>query len=242
MSRGNRISLLESIKRRDPHLAGIKRKISQRESQKLNFIIKVLDYALKHEPFTVNELRQNLGISRNSIDRTLLLLKEKRLVRIVSIGLKNKKFYKISYKNHAKSYLNDLQKWRSLKIFLKASNKGTLNSFDQYQRWVNRINRSIKRGTKISKFSSRNPDILESTPIQFRNKIEQKKYTDIPWPQRVNVKDLPASFVIKIREKYRNFRLCDVCLQDGRLIDTINYSETELVCTEKGHFINLIDE
>ena len=53
MSRGNRISLLEAVKRRDSNITGAKQKISQQESQKIDFIAKVLDYALEHTTFSV---------------------------------------------------------------------------------------------------------------------------------------------------------------------------------------------
>ena len=119
MSRGNRISLLEAVKRRDPSITGVKQKISQQESQKIEFIVKVLDYALEHNTFSVIDLQKNLGISRNSIDRTIKLLLEKRYIILFSVELKNEKFYKIKSRIKVKHYKNDLNKWKWFKISLK---------------------------------------------------------------------------------------------------------------------------
>ena len=238
MSRGNRISLMESIKRRDPQLAGITCKITQQESQKIDFIVKVLDYGLKHKKFSIMSLQKNLKISRNSLDRTIHMLLKKKFIKLTSTEIKNEKFYSIISKKNVRSYRNDLLNWKRLKIYLKAFPKSTLHSIDNYQRGIKRINRIIRRNTKRSKFSSRNPDYLESIPICFKSKSEQSKHTEIPYPKTVFLKTLPSSFVIKIREKYRNFRLCDVCLKQGRLVDVYNTSDDEAVCIEQGHQFN----
>ena len=70
---------MEQVKRRDYNITGVKNKISQKESQKIEFITRVLDYALKHKIFSVIDLQNNLGISRNSLDRTIKLLLEKNI-------------------------------------------------------------------------------------------------------------------------------------------------------------------
>jgi len=242
MSRGNRISLIELIKRRDPQLAGITRKITQQESQKIGFIVNVIDFGLKHKKFSVISLQKNLNISRNSLDRTIHLLLEKKFIKLSSTAIKNEKFYSIISKKNIRSYRNDLLDWKRLKIYLKVFPKSTLDSIDNFQREIKRINRIARKNTKRIRFSSRDPDYLESIPIHFKTKLRQSKYTEIPWPKPVFLQDLPSSFVIKIRDKYLNFRLCDVCLEQGRLVDVINVSEDEVVCIEEGHPFNLVKE
>jgi len=134
MSRGNRISLLESVKRRDPNITGVKHKISQKESQKIDFIAKVLDYSLKYKKFSVIDMQNNLGISRNSLDRTIHLLLEKNMIVLHSVELKNKKLYKIKSKTKVKQYQKDLYKWKMFKISLKTifKDKTLLKTIENY--------------------------------------------------------------------------------------------------------------
>ena len=241
MSRGNRISLLEQVKRRDPNITGVKNKISQKESQKIDFIAKVLDYALEHTTFSVIDLQKNLGISRNSIDRTIKLLLEKRYIILDSIALKNKKFYKIKSKTKVKQYRNDLYDWMIFKISLKTILKPkTLRMLDRHQRGLKIINKIMRKNTKRSKFQARNISTLESIPLYLMKK-QQEQITDIPYPEPVYLKSINVTPAFKIVEKYLSYRLCDICLKKGKLVNIINISETEVVCVEFGHTF-LVDE
>jgi len=241
MSRGNRISLLEAVKRRDSNITGVKQKISQQESQKIDFIAKVLDYALEHTIFSVIDLQKNLGISRNSLDRTIKLLLEKRYIILVSVGLKNKKFYKIKSKIKVKQYQNDLYKWKMFKISLKTLLKPkTLRMLDQYQRKLKLIGKIIQRNTKLNKFQARNVSNLESIPLYLKKK-QQEQITDIPYPEPVYLKSINSIPAFKIVEKFLNYRLCDICLKEGKLIDVHNLSETEVVCIKFGHTFSVVE-
>lgn len=225
MSRGNRISLLEAVKRRDPNITGVKQKISQKESQKIDFIAKVVDFALNHKTFSIINLQSNLGISRNSLDRTIHLLLEKNMITLSSIGLKNTKFYKIKSKSKAKQYLNDLHKWKMFKISLKTLFKDkTLRWFDNYQRMNRQFGIMLKKAEKIRKFRDRDISYLESIPLHFDKKL-QDKITDVPYPKTVYLKSIRSSTALKIIHKYLNRRYCDVCLKTGNLVNVINVSE-----------------
>jgi hypothetical protein len=235
MSRGNRISLLEAVKRRDPNITGVKHKISQKESQKIDFIAKVIEYALEHKKFSVIDLQNNLQISRNSLDRTVHLLLEKNMIILISIGLKNKKFYKIKSKTKTKQYLKDLYKWKMFKISLKTIFKDkTLRWFDNYQRLHRRFGTMMKRAEKINKFRDRDISYLESIPLHLDREL-QDRITDVPYPQTVYLKSINATEALKIINKYLNKRLCDVCLKKGYLVNVINTSETEVACIKYGH-------
>ena len=235
MSRGHRISLLEQVKRRDFNITGVKNKISQQESQKIEFITKVLDYVLEHKTFSVIDLQKSLGISRNSLDRTIKLLLEKKFIILSSIGLKNKKFYKIKSKTRAIQYRADLHKWKMFKIALKTifTNK-TLQTFDNYQRVLIRVNKQMQKNLKINKFKVRKISVLEKIPFHLK-KEQQKRITDIPYPKTVFLKSINATEAFKIIEKYNNYRLCDECLKYGKLVNVNNISEYEVACVEYGH-------
>jgi len=241
MSRGNRMSLFEAVKRREPNITGVKQKISQQESQKIEFIVKVLDYALEHNTFSVIDLQKNLCISRNSIDRTIKLLLEKRFIILSSVGLKNEKFYKIKSRIKVKQYRNDLNKWKWFKISLKTLlKKESLHMLDQYQRKLKQIGKIIQRNSKLSKFQARNISFLESIPLHLKKK-QQEQITDIPYPKTVYLKSIDFTPAFKIVEKYLSYRLCDICLKKGKLVDVHNISETEVVCIEFGHTFS-VDE
>lgn len=49
------------------------------------------------------------------------------------------------------------------------------------------------------------------------------------------LKSISAIPAFKIVEKYLSYRLCDICLKKGKLVDVHNISETEVVCIEYGH-------
>jgi len=239
MSRGNRISLLEQVKRRDYNITGVRNKISQKESQKIEFITKVLDYALEHKTFSVIDLQHNLGISRNSLDRTIKLLLEKKYIILSDIGLKNKKFYKVKSKTRVKKYRDDLHKWKMFKISLETIfTPNTLRQFDKYQRIAVRVNRQIQKNIKKNKFKARNISKLEKISLHLK-KDYQEQVTDIPYPEPVFLKSINATDAFKIVKKYNNYRYCDICLEDGKLIDLINVSDYETACKEFGHVTQL---
>lgn len=235
MSRGNRISLLEAVKRRDPNITGVKHKISQKESQKIDFIAKVIEYSLKHKKFSVIDMQSELEISRNSLDRTIQLLLEKNMIVLGSVGLKNKKFYKIKSKAKIKQYLNDLYKWKMFKISLKTLFKDkTLRWFDNYQRFQNQFGIMMQKSEKIRKFRVRDTSYLQSIPLHLDKKL-QERITDIPYPKTVYLKSINATVAFQIVNKYLNRRYCDVCLKTGHLVNVINVSDTEVACEKFGH-------
>jgi len=241
MSRGNRISLLEQVKRRDYNITGVRNKISQKESQKIEFITRVLDYALEHKTFSVIDLQNNLGISRNSLDRTIKLLLEKKYIILSFVGLKNKKFYKIKSKTRVKKYRTDLHKWKMFKIYLETMfTPKVLRMFDNYQGVLIRVNKQIQRNVKKSKFKARNFTALEKIPFKLKKEY-QKQITDVPYPNPVFLKSINATEALKIIEKYRSYRYCDVCLKDKKLVNVINISESEVVCIEYGHVFSVVE-
>ena len=241
MSRGNRISLLEQVKRRDYNITGVKNKISQKESQKIEFITRVLDYALEHKIFSVIDLQNNLGISRNSLDRTIKLLLEKKYIILSTVELKNKKFYKIKSKTQVKKYRSDLHKWNIFKISLEIIfTPKILQTFDKHQRVLIRVNKQIQRNIKKNKFKVRNSYALGKIPFHLKKEY-QKQITDVPYPKPVFLKSINATDAFKIIEKYKSYRYCDICLKDGKLINMINISESEVVCIEYGLVFSVIE-
>ena len=236
MSRGSRISLREQIKRREHHITGAKNKISQKESQKIEYISPVVDYALKHKTFSVYDLQSKLKFSRNSLDKTIRLLLEKKLIVVSSIGLKNKKFYKAKSKTRLKEYRNDLNQWRFFKSANEAFLTGkTLDALDNYQRFLNRTQKIMKKNIKRSKFSARKISNLEKIPFKL-TKEQQRRITEIPYPKKVYLESIYLKDAIQIIEKYKNFLLCDECLKNNLLVDLIEIPETnERVCLKQGH-------
>ena len=93
MSRGNRKTLMYTIKHRDPESIGISRKISQAESQKIEYILPILEYIMKHNEFFASELKRSIiELKPKSIDSTIVLLHKKNLITLNRIEIKNKKF------------------------------------------------------------------------------------------------------------------------------------------------------
>jgi hypothetical protein len=240
MSRGNRISLREQIKRREPNITGTKNKISQKESQKIEYIVVVIDYAIKHKKFSVSDLQDKLKISRNSLDKTIRLLIERKMITISSIGLKNKKFYKVKSKTRLKEYKNDLNQWQ----FFKTANTSfltgkTLDALDKYQHFMSKIQKTMKKSVNRSKFLARKISDLEKILFRF-SKEEQKKITDIPYPKPVYLKSIYFHDANLIVKKYNEFLLCDICLKKGILVDLIELHESnERVCPKQGHVFSI---
>jgi hypothetical protein len=240
MSRGNRISLKEQIKRREPNITGTKNKISQKESQKIEYIFAVVDYVLKNKKFTVSDLQKKLKFSRNSLDKTIRILIEKKLIAISFTGLKNKKFYKIKSKTRLKEYKNDLNQW----MFFKAANVSfltgkTLDALDKYQHFMSRIQNTMKKSVKRSKFIARKISDLEKIPFHFTKEI-QEKITDVPYPKPVYLDSINFKDANLIVKKYNEFLLCDICLKKGILVDLIElYESNERVCPKQGHVFSI---
>ena len=119
MSGGNRKSLMYIIKHRDPQGMGISRKITQSESQKIDFILPILDYLINNRNFYATELKQQFkNFNHKSIDRTISLLEKRNLIVLHKTELKNKKVYKRKSLKEIKKYYSDLIEYKKFKILL----------------------------------------------------------------------------------------------------------------------------
>jgi len=105
----------------DLPVIGISKSLTQSESKRLPQLLPVLDYILQNSIFSANQIEKSVKkVSRDSIDRTLKMLKEKNLIEFKETKAKGEKFYKIKSKlNYAhikKLYSNGTFQKSCLKI------------------------------------------------------------------------------------------------------------------------------
>ena len=170
------------------------------------------------------------------MDKTIRLLIERKLITISFTGAKNKKFYKIKSKTRLKEYKNDLNQW----LFFKAGNKTiltgeTLGALDNYQQFLSRIQDTMRKSIKRSKFSARKITDLEKIPFSLTRE-QQRKITEVQFPKKVFLKSIFFKDAINIISQYKNFLLCDECLKVGKLVDlVIDFEKNERICPKEGH-------
>ena len=232
----NRKSLMWIIKTRDPDSLGISRKITQSESQKLDFILPILDYLVKNKKFSAAELKQRFhNFNHKSIDRTISLLKKHNLIFLHKIESKNKKIYRIKSANDIGRYKLDLLKYREFKIFSKSFKQPeTLRAVDGLGRINDYFNKLIQKGKRKSEF-------LVALPNDFFTKKlivgDEQLSTRLKLPKNhlktICLNDIGASLVIQIIHDFRAGGICMVCFKENKL-KLYTEKDQELVCSS-GH-------
>jgi len=237
MNSGNCIPLWDLLKRRDPVLAGVGRKPSQQESRRIDYILPVLDYAIKHDEFSARLLEMKLDVSRDSIDRTLNFLKRKNIVVLRRAGLRNEKFY-TSRPREAKAYREYLIQWRLYKKFISKhkQTKDVRKNIAIYFKYLGKFGKTIRRAARSREFRAVFvPRDFLSTPFRLESELQQRRLTTIPWPQPITVRQMGFREARKIIRSYEEGRICKTCMRSRRLGVMHETPEgLELVCNQ-GH-------
>ena len=208
MSSGNWINI--SIKKNNLQFKSQLGTPSQAESQKIIYLLPIIDHFLENELVNATELEQDLPISRDSIDRTIQLLLNYNLIKLHKVSLKNKKFYTLKNKRIVEVYRKKLLQWLWIKE--TKQDRKTVIKLERILR--SRIlgkqgPRTIK---KIMHGNRRATDILDK-PME----IEKLKHSKNRKLEPVLIDSLPYSKAWKIIRDYLNGKFCEVCLKKKRL-------------------------
>jgi len=242
MSGGNRRSFMYKIKHRAKKGIIISRNINQGESQKIDFILPVLDYLLNHTEFYATELkRQFAKINHKSIDRTILLLQKKNLITLKTIELKNKKIFKVKSNIQLKKYRNELYKYKKFKIISNAAiQTKQIHTFNDLEKLFYRFDIITGKSIKKNKFHQLMPVFLTNIPLKIKNKSPYQKLTNKKnYSKPIPISQMSHSKATKIIKDYGIGNICKICFKEGKLQYLVkNYEES--VC-DYGH-ITILDE
>jgi len=237
MSRGNRKTLMYTIKHRDPEGIGISRKISQAESQKIEYILPILEYIVKHNEFFASELKRNIPeLKPKSIDSTIVLLLKKNLITLKKKGIKNKKIYKIKLLKEIKKYSADLEKYRKFKIYSKAlSQTNKVEAIDGIFKIYFDLNEKFQKGIKRGFNMESLPKNFFNIPLIIKNKktYEKLSATNKKFPDSLSINEMSYRIVPKIIWDYLHGRICRECFKKGKL-QYFTYKDEEYFC-DYGH-------
>lgn len=221
MSRGNRKSLWFTIKHRDPKGIGISHKISQKESQKIEYILPVLDYLIKYREFYAFALKQKFDdINPKSIDNTILLLQEKNLISLKRVEIKNKKVFRIKSVEKIKSYRDDLNKYRHFIINARAMQQTkNVRNVENLTGINNIFARMLSKSQKFSQHYTPLPKDFYTKPLYIENKKIYSAWSGSTkeWPEPITINDIRSSFISKITADYREGQICHECFNQGQL-------------------------
>lgn len=234
MSSGNWINI--SIKRKKLDFKPSLGIPSQQESQKIEFILLVLDCFLKNKLVNATELEKKLFISRDSIDRTIKLLLQHHIIKLKMISYRNKKFYTVKNKEIAKIYRKKLFQWMCLKELRK--DKRIIQAILKFLSTYGIVNKNLSYHYKRNLFRTRKAEDILSKFLIVEKKTNTKSLKKTLKPVLIN--DLPHSKAAKIIKDYLNGKFCDTCLKDGKLCELkTDIHEVEQGC-KYGHVIRLI--
>jgi DNA-binding HxlR family transcriptional regulator len=209
----------------DLPVIGISKSLTQSESKRLPQLLPVLDYILQNSIFSANQIEKSVKkVSRDSIDRTLKMLKEKNLIEFKETKAKGEKFYKIKSKPKLRSYQKTLFKWHLSKILFK----------NKVQKQVTKFTKTLRRNEKLAMHSSRLiTETQTKKQLRFVSESKQKQFTTIPYPESIKIYDLPFTEGNKIVKNYQKGLLCDICFKEN-FISFLTEADFEQVC-ELGH-------
>lgn len=227
-----------------PYLAKKKRlrPLSQRESQKFTYIIRILNF-LNERPAHVREIIKMTRSSPKSVVGSLNLLAEKQVVTVTNRG--NKKVYQLNPIN-AKSYaLNGLawrirkrypKTWRGLancflESFFKRDKKTELKASNQ--KFLIPKHLIPFEGTGDVDIDSLIPQLF---PPEFKEKLIQYKseYKEIT-PYLNQIQGLTWSTLIDLLIRFRQEYVCRDCLENGYVSTIIqDHSTGEIICEHCG--------
>jgi len=237
MSGGNRKSLMYTIKYRDPQGIGISRKIIQSESQKIDFILPVLDYLISNKKFHATELKQQFkNFNHKSIDRTIVLLKKRNLIILHKIELKNKKIYKIKSLKALEKYYSDLIKYKKFKILLNVNiSPSKIHAIDRLFNINNSLTSRFHKGQQKARHFDILPDNFFTIPLRIKNKTMFLKLVSSSkkWPELISINEMYSKPVLKIIDDYRYGSICKECFNANKLRYYVP-KDKELLC-DFGH-------
>ncbi len=242
MSGGNRGSFMNKIKHRAKKGIVISRHMTQGESQKIDFILPVLDYLLHCTEFYATELKiQFPKINHKSIDRTILLLQKKNMITLDRIELKNKKIFKIKSKMQLKKYQTELYKYKKFKIISDAAtHTKQTHTFNDLEKLFYRFDMITGKSIKKNKFHQLMPVFLTNIPLKIKNKSPYQKLTNKKnYPKSISISQMSHSKATKIIKDYGLGNICKICFKEGKLQYLVKNFE-ESVC-DYGH-ITILDE
>jgi hypothetical protein len=194
---------------------------TQTESQRIIYIIPILDYFLENRLVNATELEHALPISRDSIDRIIQLLVKYKMIKLEQILLKNKKFYTLKNKRLAELYQNKLLQWLWIKE-MKQDRKSML----KLEIMLNSTKNIGKQAQHI--FKKNIASTRKTTDILYRPLIIETPINKNSNP--ILIRDLPISKARKIIKDYLNGKFCKVCLKKNRL----SLLHTDLEGVEEG--------
>lgn len=227
------ITMAAKSKPSDLSFLGIAEAITQAESKRLRQIMLVLEYIQKSHVFSAKQLEKSIEVSRDSIDRTIRLLEQKKIIELKEKQARGEKFYKIKSESELQFYMDKLKEWAYAKILLGNNvSKGAT-------KLKKTLNRNIKRTMHSSRLISESD---QKTQLRFVSKMRQIQITTIPFPDPVIIWDLPYSEASKIVESYGNGLLCEVCFKENK-ISFLTEHPDEQIC-ESGHveILQSVDE
>jgi len=140
-----------------------KYKISQRESQKIDYIIPIIDYFLEHRKASVVRLVKDLKISRDSVEGTIkFLVNKKKLLKFNKKVKYGEKVYSITSRKNFRLYGQALMWWKLLTSSnLKITNKN--------------VKISIKNLNKIQ-YKYRQPNDLFSKKFKVNKRMDRRSF------------------------------------------------------------------
>lgn len=205
---------------------------TQTESQRIIYIIPILDYFLENRLVNATELEHTLPISRDSIDRTIQLLVKYKMIKLEQTLLKNKKFYTLKNNAIAEQYQNKLLQWLWIKEM-----KQDRKSMSKLKIMLNSTKNIGKQAQHI--FKKNISSTRKTTDILYRPLIINKLKSKNSNP--VLIRDLPISKARKIIKDYLNGKFCEECLKKNRLslLQTDSKELSEEGCIY-GHTFNII--
>jgi hypothetical protein len=177
-------------------------KVSQSESQKVEYISEIIHVLEKHHEIITRSIKNESGLSWNSVNRTLRLLRVKNIVKWRN-GDNNSKIYSL-IKDRALVYIAHLQAWKRIK---------SVSFMHHHQKKL------IKQ-----KFGDLPYPSLE---LGFTDEILTKKITippdlqkrfDVIYDIPVIIRELPFQLADKILMDYKyNLKYCQHCFEKGFL-------------------------
>lgn len=210
--------------------------LTQPESQKIDFIIPVVDYFIDYKEASIPELEQKLGILRKSLERTIKQLINLELIKIKEIQDRGRRNYSYKSKNRLKQYRKFLgqeydRKFTGLEVFEEKRFKKNIDRI-----WSKIIKKIHHSSTKYNRFNKN--DLRKK--FKIKSALLQKKITKIQWPNEISIRDIKYHHAKKIQRDYGEGRICNVCLNEYKILDYFktNYMDSQLGCSE-GHFIKI---
>lgn len=181
-------------------------------------------------------MTEHLNISRDSIDRTIHILVEKNIIKFKEHKSHGKKIYILNSKNEAQNYYKKLEAWESVKEYKKLVNKLKKSGIQNFGKIMKKFNQQFSldfERTKYQWFRIPREEFFD-TKIHLKNKEEQQKLTDIPWPELITINNIKFKAGKKIFTKYINNRYCLDCFREKKILVDLQDNNDELVC-KNGH-------